>query len=131
MNDAKVSLTSLIASSAGGWRDIERGRVGIAVWRFDRIDKAVRRFNAGGADAAVLQRCVGIVASCDRSERAMQLVTPSCRSPQIATPFTSVRRASVGGDIIGRYYVAGGVGGDTVNGIGVVLKSPAYSQWGR
>ncbi len=55
------------------------GRIGIAVWRFDRIDKAVRRFNAVGADA-VLQR-VGIVASCVNDERAAPTtrLPPSCR----------------------------------------------------
>ncbi len=96
-----------------------RGRIGIAVWRFDRIDKAVRRFNAVGADA-VLQRA-GIARS------------PASMMSEPYNPFTSVagrrnRHAIYFSEewASGRHhwtYVAGGVGGDTVNGIGVVLRN--------
>ncbi len=99
--------------------------VSVSPFGADRIDKAVRRFNAVGADA-VLQR-VGIVASCVNDERAIQPVylRRAGRRNRHAVYFSEegVRR----GDIIGQ-YVAGGVGGDTVNGIGVVWKSPTYSQ---
>ncbi len=59
----------------GGWRDIEREwpyRYR-RFWRFDRIDKAVRRFNAVGADA-VLQRVWWYSCLLRQYERAIQPV---------------------------------------------------------
>ncbi len=100
----------------GGWRDIERGRIGIAVWRFDRMDAA-----------SGVYRC--------RHRRHSSACRYSCLCVNDGEPYKPVYSYRAGrrnrhavyfseegvrSDIIGR-AVAGGVGGDTVNAsIGVV-----------